>query len=82
MTVHYKNDIMRCQLCHCVEESNGSMISLNNCLHTYHISCLIDYAYVNKNLCPECNEPYNDIRFNIALAFKRQSLLELQYALI
>lgn len=69
INVEYDEIIMRCQLCHCVEESNGTMISMCKCNHTYHISCLIKYCVKNEIKCPECDQKFYDSRLAIALAF-------------
>jgi hypothetical protein len=70
LNVVYEKDIMRCQLCHCVEESNGRMAQMQTCKHVYHIKCLIDYASVNAMKCPECNDDFRDCRLSLAVAYK------------
>jgi hypothetical protein len=82
LNVVYEKDIMRCQLCHCVEESNGSkngsnaniknqrMAQMQTCNHVYHIKCLIDYASVNAMKCLECNDDFRDCRLSLAVAYK------------
>jgi hypothetical protein len=71
LNVIYDNDITRCHICHCVHESNGCMISMSACKHTFHISCLIDYVNIDTMFCPECNEVFTDIRLSLAVACKR-----------
>jgi hypothetical protein len=72
LDVIYDKDITRCLLCHCVEESCGAMAEMSECKHTYHISCLIDYACVNAMKCPECNNKFYDLRLSLAVAYKRE----------
>ncbi len=71
LNVIYEKDIIRCQLCHCVGESNGSLAEMSECKHTYHISCLIDYACVNAMNCPECNKGFYDVRLSLAVAYSQ-----------
>lgn len=68
LTVIYGDDILRCQTCHCVEESNGNLICLNQCKHTHHVRCLVEHARVNGMVCPDCDAKYEDVRMTIAVA--------------
>lgn len=72
LNVIYDKDITRCQLCHCVQESNGSMLSMQTCKHTFHICCLIDYACVNYMQCPVCDMMFDDLRLSLAVAYKQR----------
>jgi hypothetical protein len=71
MNVIYEADYNRCQICHCVDESNGKFVCLSDCNHTYHIGCLIDYSCNNDMKCPKCNTKFYDIRLSLAVAYKR-----------
>lgn len=70
LNIVYEKDILRCELCHCVEESSGRMAQMQTCNHVYHIKCLIDYASVNAMCCPECNANFKDCRLSLAVAYK------------
>ena len=71
MNVIYEADYNRCQICHCVDESNGKFVCLSHCKHTYHITCLIDYSSNNSMKCPECNPKFYDVRLSLAVAYNR-----------
>jgi hypothetical protein len=73
LEVIYTNDIVRCQLCHCVSESDGKIARMDQCNHTYHIRCLIDHAYINHMICPECDKEFSDIRLSLAVAYKQRN---------
>jgi hypothetical protein len=57
--------------------SSNAMLSLNDCKHAYHTSCLIEYACKNGKECPMCKKKIDDIRLSVAVAFERQSTNEL-----
>ena len=79
LDVIYTNDIIRCQLCHCIAESNGNMTMMQHCKHSYHIKCLIEYCSNNSMICPECSMKFDDIRISLAVAYSKndtQSFLD------
>lgn len=77
VTVVYTDDVLQCGICSESHQSNGKMIILDNCNHTFDLSCLIQYASYNKIKCPICGIAINDIRLSIAVAFQKNSLTEL-----
>jgi hypothetical protein len=56
---------------------NNDMLSLNDCKHTYHTSCLIEHVCKNGKECPICKKKIDDIRLSVAVAFQRHSINEL-----
>jgi hypothetical protein len=71
MNVIYEHEFTRCQLCHCVSESDGKFICMHECKHTFHIACLIDYASNNDMKCPACECKFHDYRLSLAVAYKK-----------
>lgn len=43
----YSKDFTNCQICSCVDESNGDFVKLTNCNHTFHKNCLMNYSIRN-----------------------------------
>lgn len=77
LTVIYNDEISQCEYCNKQEASNGSIVSLDECKHTFHICCLIHHSSEHGIKCPICNTKINDMRLSIAVSFKRNSLQEL-----
>jgi hypothetical protein len=75
LTVNYTSDMMKCLLCNCVNESNGNMLTTDDCKHTFHISCLIDCISDNDchMQCPECSTNFDDIRVLLAVAYRAEN---------
>ncbi len=69
-TIDYTDNILRCGICGCVEESDGAICKINNCSHTFHINCISHYCANNKKmLCPECDIKFYDRRLHLAISF-------------
>ncbi len=83
ITVEYENKQMYCMSCDQHDVSDGKMAYLNDCKHTYHISCLIDYASANNIChCPQCKVDIQDIRLSLAIAYNQQDTQKFINALL
>ena len=77
ITVDYTDAELCCQICNCRSCSNGSMITTDDCNHTFHVSCLIDHISKHKNMiCPKCCKDVYDIRLSLAVAYKHNDVNE------
>jgi hypothetical protein len=72
LNVDYTANVILCQICNKFSESNGDIVTTNNCKHAFHISCLINHASTASTYCPCCREPYYDIRILLAVAYKKR----------
>lgn len=50
--------IVKCSIC--LDVIDGKLITLNNCLHTFHQSCISSW-FLKSNTCPLCRETILDI---------------------
>jgi hypothetical protein len=82
ITVEYEKRQLQCLACRQKDISQGQMVYLDHCKHTFHICCLIDYGCLHGIQCPECKEKVEDIRLSLAVAYKKQDTLQFIHELL
>ena len=59
----------KCSICFEVVQGGDRMITLENCTHTYHAACILQWTK-NKNNCPQCcRVAFNDWIYSFQLFY-------------